>query len=226
VPKRYLVAPPAIDRVMGEFLVRAGKRSFACSETQKFGHVTFFFNGNRSGKLDDALETYVEVPSDTRPFDERPWMKAAEVTDACVEAIESGQYDHVRLNLPNGDMVGHTGDLEATRIALEAVDLQVARLEEAVRKAHGVLLVTADHGNADQMYMRDKKGQVRHESDGTPMARTSHSLNLVPFILVDPQERLGLLSGAHGLAAIAATVLDLCEVPVPDDYVPSLIAPR
>jgi len=223
VPKRYLVAPPAIDRVMGEFLVQAGKRTFACSETQKFGHVTFFFNGNRSGKLDDVLETYLEVPSDTLPFDERPWMKAAEITDACVEAIESGAYDHVRLNLANGDMVGHTGELEATRIALEAVDLQVARLERAVRKADGVLLVTADHGNADQMYMRDKKGRVRHEADGAPMPRTSHSLNLVPFTLVDPRGELALVDGEHGLAAIAATVLELCGVTPPDDYVPSLV---
>jgi len=224
VPKRYLVAPPAIDRVMGQFLAQAGKRTFACSETQKFGHVTFFFNGNRSGKLHATLETYHEVPSDTRPFDERPWMKAAEVTDACIDAIESGDFDHVRLNLANGDMVGHTGVLEATRIALEAVDLQVARLERAVRKAGGVLLVTADHGNADQMYMRDKKGNVRFEDDGDPMPRTSHSLNLVPFILVDPRGELQLVDGEHGLAAIAATVLQLCGVDVPEDYVPSLIA--
>ncbi len=224
VPKKYLVAPPAIDRVMGEFLVKAGKRTFACSETQKYGHVTFFFNGNRSGKLSDALETYLEVPSDTLPFDERPWMKAAEVTDACVEAIQSGRYDHVRLNLANGDMVGHTGVLEATRIAVEAVDLQVGRLERAVRKADGILLVTADHGNADQMYMRDKKGHVQHDEGGAPMPRTSHSLNRVPFVLYDPRGELGLVGGEHGLAAIAATVLELCGVAPPEDYVPSLIA--
>jgi 2,3-bisphosphoglycerate-independent phosphoglycerate mutase len=225
LPARYLVEPPAIDHVMGQILVDAAKRTFACSETQKFGHVTFFFNGNRSGKLDDALETYVEVPSDTLPFDERPWMKAAEITDAVVDAIRSGTYDHVRLNLANGDMVGHTGDLEAARIAVEAVDLQVGRLVDAVTKADGILLVTADHGNADQMYMRDKKGHVTHDESGKPMPRTSHSLNLVPFILVDPRGLLRLKEGVHGLAAVAPTVLELCGLTPPADYVPSLLAP-
>ena len=223
VPRQYLVAPPAIDRVMGAYLAAAGRRTFACSETQKFGHVTFFFNGNRSGKADEALETYVEVPSDTRPFNERPWMKAAEVTDAAIDAIRSGRYDHVRLNLANGDMVGHTGDLAATQIAVEAVDLCVGRLEAAVRAADGVLLVTADHGNADEMVMRDKHGRPLLDANGQPAPRTSHTLNPVPFILVDPRGALRLRSGNHGLAAVAATVLQLCGVDVPADYAPSLV---
>jgi len=226
VPERYLVEPPAIDRVLGEYLAASQRRTFACSETQKFGHVTYFFNGNRSGRIDDELETYVEVPSDTRPFEERPWMKAAEITDAVVDAIAAGDHHHVRLNLANGDMVGHTGDLEATRVALEAVDLQLGRLVEAVTRADGVLLVTADHGNADQMYLRDKQGQPKRDDDGTPMPRTSHSLNAVPFIVVDPRGQLDVVDGDHGLASIAATVLALCGLTPPDDYSPSLVRPR
>ncbi len=225
VPKRYLVEPPAIDRVMGEYLVAAGKRTFACSETQKFGHVTFFFNGNRSGRLSDTLERYHEVPSDTLPFDQRPWMKAAEITDAAVAAIQSGDYDHVRLNYANGDMVGHTGNLEAARVALEAVDLQLARLHRAVSDVGGVLLVTADHGNADEMYMRDKKGQPKLDADGRPMPRTSHTLNPVPFVVVDPAHRVTTVEGEHGLASVAATVLELCGLQAPDDYAPSLVRP-
>jgi len=226
VPRRYLVEPPAIDRVLGEYLVAAGKKTFACSETQKYGHVTYFFNGNRSGRLDDQLETYLQVPSDTRPFEERPWMKAAEITDAVIDAIRSGDYHHIRLNLANGDMVGHTGDLEATRIALEAVDLQVGRLVDAVRRADGVLLVTADHGNADEMYQRDKQGQPKRDAHGQPQPRTSHTLNPVPFVVVDPRGQLDVVDGDHGLASVAATVLALCGLTPPDDYAPSLVRPQ
>ena len=215
VPKNYLVAPPAIDRTMGEYLAASGIRTFACSETQKFGHVTFFFNGNRSGTFDDALETYCEVPSDTLPFDERPWMKAAEITDAVVEAIHSGDYQHIRLNLANGDMVGHTGNLDATIIALEAVDLQVKRIVDAVHKAGGLLFVTADHGNADEMYMR-KKGVVLTDQAGIPLPRTSHTLNAVPFIVVDPLKQVTTAQTANpGLASIAATILEACGLTLP-----------
>ncbi len=223
VPKHYLVAPPTIDRTMGEYLAATGLQSFACSETQKYGHVTFFYNGNRSGAFDDNLETYVEVPSDKRPFDERPWMKAAEITDAVIDAIQTGRYQHIRLNLANGDMVGHTGDLDATILAVEAVDLQVRRLVTAVQKAQGVLFVTADHGNADEMYMR-KKGVVQRDANGDPLPKTSHTLNKVPFIIVDPHKRL-TTSGTSdpGLASIAATIIEACGYQAPADYAPSLI---
>lgn len=227
LPANYLVAPPAIDRTVGEYLAAAGRRTFACSETQKFGHVTFFFNGNRSGKLDDALETFVEIPSDTRPFDERPWMKAAEICDAVIDAVASNRYDHVRLNLANGDMVGHTGELEPTRVAVEAVDLQVARLMEAVRAADGILLVTADHGNADDMVQRKKSGDPLHDGNGNPMPRTSHTLNLVPFIVFDPRDEVGVIStqSPPSLAAVGATVLALCGLETPEGYLPPLVQP-
>lgn len=224
VPSNYLVSPPAIHDTVGQRLVAAGASTFACSETQKFGHVTFFFNGNRSGTFDDGLETYKEVPSDNRPFNEAPWMKAAEVTDACIEAIRSGRYQHVRLNYPNGDMVGHTGDLNATLIAVESVDLQLARLEKAVLAAGGILLVTADHGNADEMYMR-KKGKVLTDESGAPLARTSHSLNEVPFLLVgaDPALRLRQDLDNPGIGSVGSTILQLCGVPVPEQWLPALV---
>jgi 2,3-bisphosphoglycerate-independent phosphoglycerate mutase len=225
VPKRFLVSPPAIENTVGELLVKAGRRTFACSETQKFGHVTYFFNGNRSGLLDPTLERYVEVPSDRLPFDERPWMKAAEITDACVEAIGSGEWDHVRLNYANGDMVGHTGDLAATRLAVEAVDLQVGRLWDAVKKADGILIVTADHGNADEKWMHDKKtGEVLRDADGRPQVRPSHSLNPVPFILCDPRGDLRLRDvPSSGVANVGPTLLVLLGIAPPPDFVPSLV---
>ncbi len=223
IPAHYLVTPPAIHGVVGEHLAAAGKRSFAVSETQKYGHVTYFFNGNRSGRIDPDLETYVEVPSDSGDFASRPWMKAAEVTDRAVAAILSGDYDHVRLNLANGDMVGHTGDLRATRMAVEAVDLCVGRLVDAARQVGAVLLVTADHGNADEMYQR-KGDAILTDDAGRPLVRTSHTLNPVPFIVVDPsgKTRLRALPGA-GIAHIGATLLALCGVDIPTDYLPSLV---
>jgi len=225
VPRQFLVAPPAITNTVGEILVRHGVRTFACSETQKFGHVTYFFNGNRSGLIDAALERYVEVPSDRLPFDERPWMKAAEIADQCVAAIRSGEWDHVRLNFANGDMVGHTGDLVATRLAVEAVDLQVGRLWEAVKATDGILLITADHGNADEKWMHDKKtGEVMRDASGAPVIRPSHSLNPVPFVLCDPRGDLRLRElTAPGIANIGSTLLVLLGIEPPRDFVPALV---
>lgn len=225
VPKRYLVRPPMITRTVGEFLAAAGLRTFACSETQKFGHVTYFFNGNRSGYIAPDLEVYREVPSDTMPFQERPWMKCAEITDEVVEAVLTGGFHHVRLNFANGDMVGHTGDLEATIVAMEAMDLQIGRLVDAVRAADGLLIVTADHGNAEQMWQREKSGLVQRDAGGAPVPRTSHSLNAVPFVLFDPRDELSLRGDLPdaGIASVGPTVLQLCGLRPPEDYVPGLI---
>jgi 2,3-bisphosphoglycerate-independent phosphoglycerate mutase len=230
IPGRYLVQPPTIDRTMGEYLVRNGARIFACSETQKFGHVTYFWNGNRGGKFDEARERYVEVPSDRVPFEERPWMKAAEITDATLAALASGEFDLLRINYANGDMVGHTGHREAAILAVQAVDLCLARVLEGVRRAGGVALVTADHGNADEMYMWDKKTKdFKRTASGRYEAKTSHTLNPVPFHLYDPVGgRLALRSDlpAAGLANVAATALELLGFSAPEDYAPSLLAPR
>lgn len=211
LPKRFLVTPPAIRDTSGEWFSKAGLTQFACSETQKFGHVTYFWNGNRSNKFEG--ETWQEVPSDVVPFEQRPWMKSAEITDAMIAALQSGQYKLLRCNFANGDMVGHTGNFRAATMAVEAVDLALARLLPAIEAAGGVALITADHGNADEMYELDKKTkQPSLNPDGSYKAKTAHTLNPVPLILFDKVSggKLGLKQTATaGLSNIAATVANL-----------------
>ncbi|WP_374246632.1 2,3-bisphosphoglycerate-independent phosphoglycerate mutase [Zoogloea sp.] len=211
LPKRFLVAPPAIKDTSGEWFSKMGLAQFACSETQKFGHVTYFWNGNRSGKFDG--ETWQEVPSDVVPFEQRPWMKAAEIADAMIAAVKSGQYKVLRCNFANGDMVGHTGNFRAATMAVEAVDLALARLLPAIEAAGGVALITADHGNADEMFELDKKTkQPAQNKDGSFKAKTAHTLNPVPLVLFDKVTggKLGLKqTETAGLSNIAATVANL-----------------
>lgn len=211
LPNRFLVNPPAILDTSGEWFAKSGITQFACSETQKFGHVTYFWNGNRSGKFDG--ETYQEVSSDVIPFEQRPWMKSAEIADAMIEALKSGQYKTLRCNFANGDMVGHTGNFRAATMAVEAVDLALARILPVIDALGGVALITADHGNADEMYELDKKTkQPAQNKDGSFKAKTAHTLNPVPFILYDNVTggKLGLkvVAGA-GLSNIAATTANL-----------------
>lgn len=224
VPKRYLVEPPKIDRTLGEYLARAGVRQFACSETQKFGHVTYFWNGNRSGKFDEALEEYVEIPSDNVRFEQRPWMKAAQITDRTIEALRGGA-KALRINYANGDMVGHTGELDASIVAVEVVDLQLARLLPVIEEMRGALIVTADHGNADQMFERDKKsGAFKRSEDGVLAKRTSHSLNPVPCVVWAPGYPLHLAdTTAASLTRLAATTLQLLGYDAPAHFDPSLL---
>jgi 2,3-bisphosphoglycerate-independent phosphoglycerate mutase len=210
LPNRFLVPPPAIKNTSGEWFSQAGIKQFACSETQKFGHVTYFWNGNRSSKFDG--ETYLEIPSDVVPFEQRPWMKAAEVTDAMIEALKSGKYQTLRCNYPNGDMVGHTGSFRAATMAIEAVDLGLSRLLPVIDALGGVALITADHGNADEMYEIDKKtGLPKVNKDGSFKAKTSHTLNKVPCILYDnvSSGKLALREGDWGLSNLAATTANL-----------------
>jgi len=217
IPVNFLLEPPAIDRTISQYLCAEAVTSFAISETQKFGHVTYFWNGNNSGYNDEKLEKYVDIKSDNVQFDQRPWMKAAEITDATLEAIKSGTYKFVRLNYPNGDMVGHTGVPIAVRIAVESVDLCLKRLLPVIEAAQGVAVITADHGNADLMFT-EKKGKRE------PMV--AHTLNPVPFIIKD-------YSGANkitmkkiaqpGLSNVAATLINLLGYEKPDDYNESLI---
>ncbi|MDH3682431.1 MAG: 2,3-bisphosphoglycerate-independent phosphoglycerate mutase [Acidimicrobiia bacterium] len=218
VPRRFLVDPPAIDRTMGEYLCAEGVPSFAISETQKFGHVTYFWNGNRSGYIDDSLETYIEIPSDNVEFNKTPGMKAREITDATIELLESGRFRFGRLNFANGDMVGHTGLLDATVEAMEVVDECVGRLVKVIDDLGGVLVFTADHGNADIMFTES--------ADGERSPMTSHTLSPVPFAIHDPsydgEYRLGSVE-KPGLANIAATVLNLLGFVAPADYEPSLV---
>ena len=229
IPARFLVEPPTIDRTLGEYLAGSGVTQFAISETQKYGHVTYFWNGNRSGKFSEKLETYQEVPSDVIPFEQRPWMKCAEITDALLAAIKSGKYQFLRVNYPNGDMVGHTGNFEAAVTSMQALDLQLGRLIPAILAAGGVAVVTADHGNADEMYELDKKGHVKKDGSGHPKAKTSHTLNPVPLILASadayPGWRLRGDLEKPGLANFASTIANLLGYDAPDDYEPSLIDP-
>lgn len=228
IPKNYLVEPPAIDHVMGEYLCERRIRQAAISETQKFGHVTYFWNGNRSGQLDPELEAFFEIPSDRVPFEQRPWMKAAEITDQTIEAIRSSRFDFIRLNYPNGDMVGHTGVYSAARIAVEAVDLSLGRLMKEVKKAEGILVVTADHGNAEEMYEKDKKtGKVKYGPSGEPKAKTAHTLNPVWFIVYDPSGEDSIRFNPEvtdrGLSNVAATCFQLLGLEPPELFDPPLL---
>ena len=217
VPKRYLVEPPTIDRTISEYLCAEGVRSFAVSETQKFGHVTYFWNGNRSGYIDRSLETYIEVPSDNVEFDTTPAMKVREITAEVIDLLRTGEYRFGRLNFPSGDMVGHTGNLEATVEAMTVIDECMAELMAVIAELDGVLVYTADHGNADVMYTI---------TDGVRSPKTSHTLSPVPFAIFDPNydgEYHMAPTAAPGLANVAATLLDLLGFEAPQDYLPSLI---
>jgi len=214
IPANYLVDPPVIRNTLTEVLCAHGVREYALSETQKYGHVTYFWNGNRSGKVDERLETYEEIPSDVIPFDQAPAMKSVEITDHMIAAMKSGKYDFLRCNFPNGDMVGHTGSLPAAIQAMEYVDAGVGRIIEAAKQYGYLVCVTADHGNADQM-TETKKGKTS--------VRTAHSLNPVPFIIWDPDEKHEIRDGAYGLANVAPTLLKLMDIPAPDCWEPSMI---
>jgi 2,3-bisphosphoglycerate-independent phosphoglycerate mutase len=220
IPKRYLVSPPAIRDTMGEHLAAAGITQLAISETQKYGHVTYFWNGNRSGKFSETLETYVEIPSDRVPFEQRPWMKSAEITDELIRQLKTGKHRTARVNYANGDMVGHTGNYQATIIAVEAVDLALARLLPVIDALDGVALITSDHGNADELYELDKKtGEPQRNQRGAPKAKTSHTLNPVPFIYYDSRNRAVIQNpGEAGLSTVAATTVNLLGYQAPDRW--------
>ena len=214
IPEHYLVEPPVIKNTLTELLCAYGIREYAVSETQKYGHVTYFWNGNRSGKVDEKLETYEEIPSDVIPFEQAPAMKSREITDHLIAAMESGKYDFLRCNYPNGDMVGHTGVMSAVVTAMECVDASVKRVLEAADRLGYIVLVTADHGNADQM-TETKKGKTS--------IRTAHSLNPVPIIVYDPDAVHTLKEGKFGLANVAPTVATLLELPKPACWEESML---
>ena len=225
IPKQYLVSPPQIDRTMAEYLVNEGIAQYAISETQKYGHVTFFWNGNKSGYFNQALETYEEVKSDIIPFDQKPEMKAKEITDTLVLAIQSHKYPFLRVNYPNGDMVGHTGNMAATVKGLEYLDSCIDRLVKICKETNTVMFITADHGNADEMYQLDKKGNPQMSTKGEPVPKTSHTLNPVQFVVYDPNSHITFRDDlvSLGLANVAATVLDVLGYLAPEGYHESLI---
>ena len=228
IPSRFLVNPPEITNTMTEYLCSVGVRELAISETQKYGHVTYFWNGNKSGKFSEELETYIEIPSDVVPFEQRPWMKCAEITDKLIECLKSGEYKYLRVNFPNGDMVGHTGSFLATECSMEALDLQLARILKVVDELHGAAIITADHGNADEMYEIDKKTKApKAGKDGSFKAKTSHTLNPVPCIIYDnftadrytvKTDRVDL-----GLSSVAATTVNLLGYEAPSIWDETLV---
>ena len=229
IPSRYLVSPPEITNTMTEYLVSAGINELAISETQKYGHVTYFWNGNKSGKFSEELETYIEIPSDVVPFEQRPWMKCAEITDKLIECLKSGEYKYLRVNFPNGDMVGHTGSFLATECSMEALDLQLARILKVIDELEGAALITADHGNADEMYEIDKKtGAPKVGKDGSFKAKTSHTLNPVPFIIYDnfTSDKYEIKEGRadFGLSNVAATTVNMLGFEAPEIWDESMIS--
>ncbi len=227
IPSRYLVSPPEIKGTMGEYLANTGVTQYALSETQKFGHVTYFWNGNKSGKFDEKTETYEEIKSDVVPFEQRPWMKCAEITDRLIEVSEEGKFKFLRVNFPNGDMVGHTGNYLATIVSMESLDLCLARILEEIDKVHGVAIITADHGNADEMYELDKKThEPKVDKEGHYKAKTSHTLNPVPCFIYDnsfADNYKVIEKDTYGLSNIAATLVNLMGYEAPSIWNESMI---
>ena len=230
VPRNFLVGPSAIEDTMGELLAHTGVKQLAVSETQKYGHVTYFWNGNRTEPFSESLERYIEIPSDRVVFDQRPWMKAAEITDATMEALlQAPDTGFARINYPNGDMVGHTGNLEATIVAVEATDLSLGRLLKVIQELEGVAIVTADHGNADQMVQYEKSGEVARDARGRPLPMTAHSLNPVPLWIWAPHLEVDLELvelEPRRLSHIAPTALYLMGYEPPAHMDPPLVVAR
>ena len=214
IPENYLLQPPVITNTLTEVLCAADVTEYAVSETQKYGHVTYFWNGNRSGKVREDLEVYEEIPSDVIPFEQAPAMKSKEITEKMVDAMASGKFKFLRCNFPNGDMVGHTGVMEAVVYAMECVDNGLKAILEAADKYGYTVLITADHGNADQM-TETKKGKTS--------VRTAHSLNPVPFIIYDKDNVWTIKDGAYGLANVAPTVVKMMGLTAPACWEESMI---
>lgn len=223
IPPDYLVGTPVVEEPFGKRILELGLKQFRLSETQKFAHVTFFYNGGYREPLDPLLENYHFIASDKIPsFAERPAMKAPGISKKAVEFINSGEYQYGLINFANADMVGHTGDLQATVRAVEAVDAALDNIVRAIDAVNGLLVITADHGNADEMLISNQNGTLE--------ISTKHSLNPVPFLIYDPlyngDYRLKPFGQDYNnnLSNIAATNFLLLGQAVPDDLAPSLFA--
>jgi 2,3-bisphosphoglycerate-independent phosphoglycerate mutase len=190
-----------LDNVMGAYLASLGKTQLRIAETEKYAHVTFFFNGGREAPFENEERTLIPSP-DVRTYDLQPEMSAFEITDKLVEAIESGSYDIIICNYANGDMVGHTGDFEASVKAVEAVDQCLKRIVAAIDAIGGELLITADHGNVEQLV-----------DPHTNQALTSHTNGPVPLIYVGGNDMQ--FQGEGNLSDIAPTLLTLMGIPIP-----------
>jgi len=213
LPKQFLVPPPAIDHTIGQYLCSAGVTQYACAETHKYGHVTYFWNGNNSGYIDEKVEKYVEIKSEpSEMIAGHPEMKADEVCDNVIEALESGKWQFVRVNFANPDMVGHTGIIDAGIRAVQIVDKSIGRLKEVIFKHNGIMVVSADHGNVENLMGK---------------CQTSHTLNSIPFLIWDPNFKgeyaINREVESPQIANVAATLLNLLGFEKPDGYFESLI---
>lgn len=213
IPKQFLVSPPQIDKTIGQYLCAEGVTQFACAETHKFGHVTYFWNGNNSGYIDETLETYVEIKSEpSEMIVDHPEMKADEVCYRVIKALESREHQFIRVNFANPDMVGHEGNFKAGIRAVKIVDKSVGRLKEVITKLDGIMIVTSDHGNIEEL-VGDR--------------RTSHTLNPVPFFIWDPQYNneyeINNELEVPKLTNVAATLLNFLGFEKPGDYFESLV---
>ncbi|KAI8855369.1 metalloenzyme [Gracilariopsis chorda] len=238
IPKRFLVSPPQIERTVGEYVVKNGMKRFSVSETQKYGHVTYFYNGNRAAKFDEHMEKYHCIPSYRQREHTRPWMKAAEISDSILDEMDNFKPDLMVVNYANGDMVGHTGHMVASRLAMECVDLCLARVVPQIIKRGGVVILTADHGNCDIMAEVGKDGKPRagNQPEGWK-AKVSHTKQRVPCMIIgnemdkyeiDTSVKWGedKESKCPGIANLGATVLNLLGLQEPADYLPSVLVPR
>ena len=219
LPELQLMGPTKVDYPLGRYLVEQKVKQFRLTETQKYPHVTFFFNGGYRKPLDESLEDYILIDSDKGiSFADKPEMKAAEIAEKAVQLIESDEYGFGLINFANADMVGHCGLLEPTIAAVEAVDKAVGLIIQTLVKVGGKAIITADHGNAEEMVT---------VKDGHDEACTKHSINPVPCILFKAEGKyeLSLVTQQDvGLANIAATVCDMLELDTPAGLEPSLLA--
>jgi 2,3-bisphosphoglycerate-independent phosphoglycerate mutase len=197
-----LFPPEDLSDTFGETVAKAGLTQLRIAETEKYAHVTFFFNGGRETVFEREERILVPSPK-VATYDRQPEMSAIEVTDRIVAAIRDGRFDVIVLNYANTDMVGHTGLLDAAVKAVETVDACLGRLSAAVEAAGGTLVVTADHGNAEMM---------RDPETGEP--HTAHTTNPVPFVVVNPPAWVGRVEKGR-LCDIAPTLLDILGLPIP-----------
>lgn len=216
IPKKYLVFPPNIQNILSDYCCNNKIHSFAIAETHKFGHVTYFWNGNRSGYVCEDKEEYVEIKSDPNEMIEtHPEMKANEVCKRTIEALKSERFKFLRVNFANGDMVGHTGNIKAAVKAVKIVDKCIAQLIQVVDELDGITVITADHGNCEDMKTPDGK------------MKTAHSLNQVGFWIIDKNWKgeysINKKINNLGLSNVAATILNLFGFERPNFYRESLI---